>query len=56
LAKAKNLIPSITKTLSRIPFTFVEDVFPIYAKSASDSHFIDVDDNEYFDFLRGLGP
>ncbi|MCV0393567.1 MAG: aminotransferase class III-fold pyridoxal phosphate-dependent enzyme [Nitrosopumilus sp.] len=56
LEKAKNLIPSLTQTFSRSPYTFVEGTFPIYAKSAKGSHFFDVDDNEYIDYLCGLGP
>ena len=54
--KSKKLIPSLTQTFSRSAPTFVEGVFPIYAKSAKGSHFFDVDDNEYIDYLCGLGP
>lgn len=56
LEKSKKLIPSLTQTFSRAAYTFVEGSFPIYAKSAQGSHFIDVDDNEYIDYLCGLGP
>lgn len=56
LDKARKLIPSLTQTFSRAPYTFVEGVFPVYAQSANGSHFIDVDDNEYIDYLCGLGP
>lgn len=56
LEKSRNLIPSLTQTFSRAAYTFVEGAFPIYAKSAKGSHFIDVDDNEYIDYLCGLGP
>jgi glutamate-1-semialdehyde aminotransferase len=54
--KSKKLIPSLTQTFSRSAPTFVEGVFPIYAKNAKGSHFFDVDDNEYIDYLCGLGP
>ena len=54
--KSKKLIPSLTQTFSRAAYTFVEGSFPVYAKSAQGSHFIDVDDNEYIDYLCGLGP
>jgi glutamate-1-semialdehyde 2,1-aminomutase len=56
LAKAKKFIPSITQTFSRAPSTFVEGVFPVYAEKAFGSHFVDVDGNEYVDYLCGLGP
>lgn len=56
LEKSRKLIPSLTQTFSRAAYTFVEGSFPVYAKSARGSHFIDVDDNEYIDYLCGLGP
>lgn len=56
LEKARNLIPSITQTFSRAPYTFVEGSFPVYAERAKGSHFIDVDGNEFVDYLCGLGP
>jgi len=45
LEKSRKLIPSLTQTFS-----------PVYAKRANGSHFIDVDDNEYVDYLCALGP
>ena len=56
LEKSRKLIPSLTQTFSRAAYTFVEGAFPVYAKSAKGSHFIDVDDNEYIDYLCGLWP
>ena len=56
LKKSERLIPSLTQTFSRAAYTFVEGAFPVYAKSAKGSHFIDVDGNEYIDYLCGLGP
>ena len=56
LEKSRKLIPSLTQTFSRAAYTFVEGAFPVYAKSAKGSHFTDVDDNEYIDYLCGLGP
>jgi len=56
LERSRNLIPSVTQTFSRGPYTFVEGIFPVYAEKASGSHFYDVDGNEYIDFLCGLGP
>ena len=54
--KAKKLIPHLTGTFSRAASSFVEGVYPVYAKSANGSHFFDVDGNEYIDYLCGLGP
>ena len=56
LEKSRKIIPSLTQTFSRAAYTFVEGVYPIYAKKAKGSHFFDVDDNEYIDYLCGLGP
>jgi len=56
LEKSRKLIPSLTQTFSRSASTFVEGIFPVYAKRANGSHFIDVDDNEYVDYLCALGP
>jgi len=56
LEKSRKLIPALTQTFSRSASTFVEGIFPVYAKRANGSHFIDVDDNEYVDYLCALGP
>ena len=56
LKNARKLIPSITQTFSRAPYTFVENAFPVYAEKAKGSHFFDVDGNEFIDYLCGLGP
>lgn len=56
LEKSKKFIPSLTQTFSRAAYTFVEGVFPVYAKNAKGSHFTDVDENDYIDYLCGLGP
>lgn len=54
--RAQKVIPHLTGTFSRASYSFVEGVFPIYAKSAKGSHFTDVDGTEYIDYLMGLGP
>ena len=54
--KAAKIIPHLTGTFSSAPSSFVEGVYPVYAKSALGSHFTDVDDNEFIDYLLGLGP
>ena len=54
--RAQKVIPHLTQTFSRAATTFVEGVYPVYAESATGSHFTDVDGNEYLDYLLGLGP
>jgi len=54
--RAKKVIPSLTGTFSRAASSFVEGVYPVYAQSANGSHFIDVDGNDYLDYLLALGP
>ena len=54
--RAKKVIPHLTGTFSSAAPSFVEGVYPVYAKSANGSHFTDVDDNEFIDYLLGLGP
>ena len=54
--RAKKVIPHYTGTFSRAPSAYVEGVYPVYVKSGNGSHFTDVDDNEYLDYLMGLGP
>ena len=56
LEKSRNLIPSQTQTFSRAASSFVEGVYPTYAASANGSKFVDVDGNEFIDYLLGLGP
>jgi len=54
--RAKKAIPHLTGTFSRAAPAFIEGVYPVYAKSGNGSHFIDVDGNEYLDYLCGIGP
>jgi len=54
--KANKIIPHHTGTFSSAPSSFVEGVYPVYAKKANGCKFVDVDDNEYVDYLMGLGP
>jgi len=56
LNKAREIIPHQTQTFSRAATSFVEGVFPVYVEQANGSHFIDVDGNEFLDYLLGLGP
>ena len=54
--RAQKVVPHLTGTFSRAAPSFVEGVFPVYAKSAKGSHFTDVDGFEFIDYLMGLGP
>jgi len=54
--RSRKVIPHLTGTFSRAAPSYVEGVFPVYAQSAKGSHFIDVDGNEYIDYLMALGP
>jgi len=56
LEKARKVTPHQTQTFSRAATSFVEGVYPVYVDHAKGSHFIDVDGNEYLDYLLGLGP
>ena len=53
---ARKIIPHQTGTFSRAASSYVEGIFPSYVKSGKGSHFIDVDGNEYLDYLMALGP
>lgn len=54
--RAKKTIPHLTQTFSRSAPAFVEGVYPVYVKRGKGSRFIDVDGNEFLDYLLGLGP
>ncbi|AJM91262.1 aminotransferase class III-fold pyridoxal phosphate-dependent enzyme [Nitrosopumilus piranensis] len=54
--RAKKAIPHLTGTFSRAAPAFIEGVYPVYVQSANGSHFIDVDGNDFLDYLCGIGP
>ena len=54
--RAKKVVPHLTGTFSRAAPSYVEGVFPVYVQNAHGSHFIDVDGNEYIDYVMALGP
>lgn len=54
--RAEKVIPHLTGTFSRASTSFIENVYPLYLKSANGSYFTDVDGNEYLDYLMALGP
>ena len=56
LKKARNLIPALSQTFSKAPYSYVEGEYPSYLEKGSGSHIIDVDGNEYIDYVLALGP
>ena len=56
LKKAKKLIPGLTQTFSKAPYSYVEGVYPTYVERGLGSHLFDVDGNEYIDYVLALGP
>jgi glutamate-1-semialdehyde 2,1-aminomutase len=56
LGKAEHLIPALSQTFSKAPYSFVQGVYPVYLERGEGSHVYDVDGNNYIDYLLGLGP
>jgi len=56
LRRAKNLIPALSQTFSKAPYSYVEGVYPTYLSRGKGSHVFDVDNNEYIDYVLALGP
>jgi len=56
LKKAKKLIPGLSQTFSKAPYSYVEGVYPSYVERGLGSHLFDVDGNEYIDYVLALGP
>ena len=54
--KSKNLIPALSQTFSKAPYSYVEGVYPTYLSHGKKSHVFDVDNNEYIDYVLALGP
>ena len=55
-ARAQQVIPLGTQTLSKSPTQFVQGVTPIYLERGRGAHVWDVDGNEYIDYPMALGP
>ena len=53
--RAEGLIPGWTQLISRRPSQFAKGVSPVYAQRARGSRFIDVDENEYIDWVNAVG-
>lgn len=56
LKRAEKLIPALSQTFSKAPYSYVKGVYPVYLKRGKGSHVFDVDDNEFIDYVLGLGP
>lgn len=54
-ARAGALIPGWTQLISRRADQFAQGISPIYAQRAKGSHFVDVDGNEYIDWVNAVG-
>jgi glutamate-1-semialdehyde aminotransferase len=54
-ARAGQLIPGWTQLISRRADQFANGVSPIYAQRAKGSRFIDIDENEYIDWVNSVG-
>jgi len=53
--RAGELIPGRTQLISRRASRFASGISPVYAQSAKGSRFIDVDENEYIDWMSSVG-
>ena len=56
LKRAESLIPALSQTFSKAHYSYVSGTYPTYLKHGKGSHVFDVDDNEYIDYVLGLGP
>jgi glutamate-1-semialdehyde 2,1-aminomutase len=54
-ARANKLIPGRTQLISRRASQFANGVSPVYADHAKGSRFVDVDGNEYIDWVNAVG-
>ena len=53
--RAGELIPGRTQLISRRASRYANGISPVYAQSAKGSRFIDVDENEYIDWMSSVG-
>jgi len=56
LKDAKKLIPALSQTFSKAPYSYVEGIYPSFLEKGRGSHVFDIDGNEYIDYVLGLGP
>ena len=53
--RSGQIIPGHTQLISRRADQFANGVSPVYAQRASGSRFVDVDENEYIDWVNAVG-
>ncbi len=56
LRRAERLIPGLSQTFSKAPYSYVNGVYPVFLRDGKGSHVTDVDGNEFTDYVLGLGP
>jgi len=56
LKRAKKIIPALSQTFSKAPYSYVEGVYPTYLEKGKGCYVYDVDNNRYIDYVLGLGP
>lgn len=56
IKKARKILPALSQTFSKAPYSYVEGVYPAYAKRGKGCRLYDVDGNAYVDHVLGLGP
>ena len=56
LKRAKKVIPALSQTFSKAPYSLVEGIYPTFLSHGKGSHVFDVDGNKYIDYILGLGP
>ena len=56
LKRSRNLIPALSQTFSKGPYSYVNGVYPVYLAKGKGSNVFDVDNNRYIDFVLALGP
>jgi glutamate-1-semialdehyde aminotransferase len=56
LDRAKKVLPAQTHTFSKGHKSFVDGAYPIFVERAKGSHFFDVDNNDFIDYVAALGP
>lgn len=56
LKRAKNVIPGLSQTFSKAPYSYVEGTYPVFIKKGNGCKLTDVDDNEFIDYVLALGP
>ena len=56
LKRARKVIPALSQTFSKAPYSYVEGVYPTYLSKGKGCYVYDVDNNRYIDYVLGLGP